>query len=664
MKSIKKVKFLSLAFATTVLVSGLFPASAFALDDGYAKTTSLAASVSYRTHVQNVGWQDYVSDGKTSGTVGESLRLEAININIENDSNLGIQYSTHVQDIGWQASVSDGETAGTEGQSKRLEAIKINLTGTEASDYDVYYRVQVQDYGWLSWAENGEAAGTEGLAKRLEAIQIQIVSSSNTELNFDTTTPFISLYGTGNISYRTHVENIGWQNYVNDKTTSGTTGQSLRLEAINIRLGTNMPSGSVSYKTHVQDIGWMDAVSDGAMSGTEGKSKRLEAIQISLSGEIAELYDVYYRVHSQDYGWLGWAKNGESAGTEGFSKRLEGIEIVLVEKGEAAPGSTENAFIKNYPEYAEGIYKIGEKIPAGEYVIFANPGKPAFYCVSSDEKQMDVLEGNIFYNNSIVRVEDGEYLYMSDCYMKDIRGVNQLDTSGSGTFLAGKYIAAGEYVVFADNGNAYYDLYDENMDGIAYDYFENNSMVSIENGQYITIQGGYLKPVSEVQSLDTTKSGMFKVGTYLEAGEYVLIANENDIRFYANYSITTDANQTDNVSGEYFENDVIVKVEDGQYLDLHNCHAEKVSTTNHLDTTKSGMFLVGTHLTAGSYVLTPVDEYNGYYCISSDVSQEQETVVSEGPVNSQTTKTINVSDGQYLRIGNCTMSAASTQQPK
>ncbi|MBM6881440.1 hypothetical protein H6A09_12565, partial [[Clostridium] spiroforme] len=35
-----------------------------------------------------------------------------------------------------------------------------------------------------------------------------------------------------------------------------------------------------------------------------------------------------------------------SAGTEGLSKRLEAIEIKLVKKGETAPGSTENSFIK------------------------------------------------------------------------------------------------------------------------------------------------------------------------------------------------------------------------------------------------------------------------------------------------------------------------------
>ena len=81
------------------------------------------------------------------------------------------------------------------------------------------------------------------------------------------------------------------------------------------------------------------------MSGTSGQAKRLEAIQIRLTGELAQLYDVYYRVHAQSYGWLGWAKNGGNAGTAGYAKRLEGIEIRLVEKGGPAPGSTYRAYV-------------------------------------------------------------------------------------------------------------------------------------------------------------------------------------------------------------------------------------------------------------------------------------------------------------------------------
>ena len=80
------------------------------------------------------------------------------------------------------------------------------------------------------------------------------------------------------------------------------------------------------------------------MSGTSGQSKRLESIRIKLTGEMAEHYDVYYRVHAQEFGWMGWASNGQAAGTAGYSYRLEAIQIQLVPKGEAAPGSTNNAF--------------------------------------------------------------------------------------------------------------------------------------------------------------------------------------------------------------------------------------------------------------------------------------------------------------------------------
>ena len=145
------------------------------------------------------------------------------------------------------------------------------------------------------------------------------------------------------VSYQSHVQDIGWQGFVSDGAISGTSGQSKRLEAIQIQL--NDGKTGISYRTHVQDYGWMDWVSNGAMSGTSGQSKRLEAIEIQLTGDAASLYDVYYRVHAQNFGWMGWAKNGEPSGTAGYSYRLEAIQIVLVAKGGAAPGSTDQAFV-------------------------------------------------------------------------------------------------------------------------------------------------------------------------------------------------------------------------------------------------------------------------------------------------------------------------------
>jgi uncharacterized protein YjdB/GH25 family lysozyme M1 (1,4-beta-N-acetylmuramidase) len=313
------------SFLCTVLILTILPATTSKAD------TVPTVSVQYKSHIQNIGWQDYSSDGALSGTIGQSLRLEAINIKVENDSNLGIKYTSHVQDVGWQNYVADDALSGTSGQSKRLEAIKINLTGQDADLYDVYYRVHVQNYGWLSWAKDGQAAGSEGLSKRVEAIEIVIVKKTDS-VNYDTTNPFVSIYGNGQIPYRTHVQNYGWQGYVSDGTMSGTQGQALRLEAINIHLNTNLPSGSVVYSTHVQDYGWMAQVSDGALSGTTGQSKRLEAIKINLTGDIGNQYDIYYCVQVQSIGWMGWVKDGAMAGTQGRSLRLEAIEIKLVLK--------------------------------------------------------------------------------------------------------------------------------------------------------------------------------------------------------------------------------------------------------------------------------------------------------------------------------------------
>lgn len=316
-------------------------------DNGNAKPD---LSVSYRTHVQTYGWENQmVSNGVTSGTVGEYKRLEGIQIKLENAPVPGgIQYRTHVQTYGWEDSyASNGAVSGTVGEAKRLEAIQIRLTGNMEEQYDVYYRVHAQTYGWLDWAKNGESAGTEGLAKRLEGIQILLVEKGGTPPS-GSGLPFVSATKTNipDISYKTHVQTFGWQDFVSNGASSGTEGQYKRLEGICINVGQTNMTGGVSYRTHVQTYGWQNWVNDGAVSGTTGEAKRLEAIQIKLTGELAEYYDVYYRVHSQTYGWLGWAKNGESAGTEGLAKRLEAIQIKLVLKGQNAPGTTYRSFIK------------------------------------------------------------------------------------------------------------------------------------------------------------------------------------------------------------------------------------------------------------------------------------------------------------------------------
>ncbi|MDD4097078.1 MAG: leucine-rich repeat protein, partial [Oscillospiraceae bacterium] len=224
--------------------------------NGYTALPLYDVTVSYRTHVQDVGWQGYVSDGAASGTSGQSKRLEAINIKLDLEGiDGGIEYRTHVQDIGWQGWVADDALSGTSGQSKRLEAIQIRLTGDLADAFDVYYRVHAQNVGWMGWAKNGQSSGTAGHSYRLEAIEIKLVEKGEAAPG-STAWSFIDKYEPANtVQYKTHVQDIGWQDYVRNGATSGTSGQSKRLESIQIKL--NNIEGGIEYRTHVQDYGWM-----------------------------------------------------------------------------------------------------------------------------------------------------------------------------------------------------------------------------------------------------------------------------------------------------------------------------------------------------------------------------------------------------------------------
>lgn len=154
------------------------------------------------------------------------------------------------------------------------------------------------------------------------------LAAGSTSLTVQASTP--------SVSYRVHVQNDGWQGYKTDGAVAGTSGRSLRLEGINIKLA-NAPSGSgITYRTHVQNDGWQGWKKNDEMAGTQGRSLRLEGIEIKLTGAIANDYDVFYRVHVQNIGWQGWVKNGTMAGTQGQSLRLEAIQIKLVKHGTAA----------------------------------------------------------------------------------------------------------------------------------------------------------------------------------------------------------------------------------------------------------------------------------------------------------------------------------------
>lgn len=387
-------------------------------EPGLTAQTASRPSIRYRSHVQQIGWQDWSFDGDVTGSFGRSLRLESFRIElVDGAGNLlpGISYQTHVQSIGWQDAVSDGDLAGTEGRSLRAEAIRIWLSDELAKTYDVWYSAHVQTFGWLGWAKNGESAGSAGISRRVEALRVMLLEKGDTAPEQVDAEPFVD--GTAYLEMEGHVQHVGWSAGAG---TVGTVGRGLRMEAVKARLVGGAYEGEVHYSAHVQGIGWQPEASNGGIAGTSGQSRRVEGMTIRLSGEAADHYDVWYRMHVQRYGWLDWAKNGERAGTEGLSLRCESIETKVLPKGMEPDGV-------GTAEY--GCYVTQEDVAAaskGQPLAEANatqrmlvqsaystPSAPAGYCAQWVE--------DVYANAGLGRFYgDACDLYHEYCFSSDL----------------------------------------------------------------------------------------------------------------------------------------------------------------------------------------------------------------------------------------------------
>ena len=319
-------------------------------DDSALSDQLTVKNVSVSAHVQNIGWMNPVGSGKTAGTTGRGLNLEALKISLEVDGASSqeqvanaISVEAHVSNVGWQAAVGNGGTAGTTGRSRAVEALRVRLSGELSARYTVWYRVHSAEFGWLGWACDGADAGSAGYGRAVQAVQVAVLPKGEPAPG-DTSTPFKNrVDDPASISVRSHTANIGWMSPVGSGSIAGTTGRALPMEALEAQLDWYGHSGAIELRGHVSNIGWQQW--SAGRCGTTGKAQRLEAVQIRLTGEAAEKYDIWYCAHVSGIGWLDWACNGAAAGSAGKGRAIEAVKAALVEKGGPAPGSSDKVFI-------------------------------------------------------------------------------------------------------------------------------------------------------------------------------------------------------------------------------------------------------------------------------------------------------------------------------
>lgn len=106
-----------------------------------------------------------------------------------------------------------------------------------------------------------------------------------------------------------------------------------------------------------------------------------------------------------------------------YNLNTKGGVYITVEDGEYLEISGGNLYeLDKAPDrgpedgyYKEGMYKVGEDIPAGEYNVEASDGL-AYIEVSSDSRHQieDIVTNDNFENNEFITVEDGQYLTLSN----------------------------------------------------------------------------------------------------------------------------------------------------------------------------------------------------------------------------------------------------------
>jgi hypothetical protein len=139
-----------------------------------------------------------------------------------------------------------------------------------------------------------------------------------------------TLTNTG-VSYRSHVQSLGWTTAVQNGAVSGTT-QNLRLEGLQV--WTQNPNEHICYSAWVGN-GWQPQVCDGALAGTVGKSVPIKAIKIDRHAGTAQ-WPLRYRTYSQYLGWGPWVPNNAESGSEVYN--VEAIQIELQQKAVIPPG--------------------------------------------------------------------------------------------------------------------------------------------------------------------------------------------------------------------------------------------------------------------------------------------------------------------------------------
>lgn len=238
----------------------------------------------------------------------------------------------------------------------------------------------------------------------------------------------------------------------------------------------------------------------------------------------------------------------------------------------------------------DGQYKVGSDILPGEYIAIKTAGA-SYASVNVSKDSTGSSDSMIAYINvdsrSYVSISDGQYITLKNIELYALADAPKPDDSltvlPAGMYKVGADIQPGEYII-TKNANESYASISVSTDAtgsfdsiIKSDSVDARYYITVSDGQYITLYNSSLYiSAADAPPVDASNgfipSGMYKVGTDLQPGEYVVVKNADES--YASYTVLKNSNANANynnyVTSDSVESRSYVTVSDGQYLELYN----------------------------------------------------------------------------------------------
>lgn len=165
---------------------------------------------------------------------------------------------------------------------------------------------------------------------------------------------------------------------------------------------------------------------------------------------------------------------------------------------------------------------------------------------------------------------------------------------------------------------------------------------------------GYTDTQEEQEEPEGIEEGMYKVGSDIPAGEYVLIGEED---FPGYWQITKDSSgEFDSIiRNDNFKNRSIVTLPEGTYFTFKRAvmypTAEAPKPSFDKNIVPEGMYHVGSDFPAGEYKIIADGDVPGFYAVYLDSSHDTDKTRALDNFSGQ--RYLTVKDGEYLEMNRC-----------